>query len=131
MKPIRILLVEDDDRQRDQLARFLNKTGFSVTAVRDGLTALNMCLAHARNAAGTDDRPFDLLLTDYDMPGISGIELTELLRKSALWRSLPVFLITGHHPTALRWPNIPLDSLTVVGKPVDLDRLTAALQKAV
>jgi PAS domain S-box-containing protein len=81
-----ILLVEDDVAVRRLLAILLESAGYRVTAAADGAQALELVQASARR--------FDLLLTDYVMPGQSGVELCNALRER--WPELRVVLMTGH-----------------------------------
>jgi len=81
-----ILLVEDDASVRRLLAILLESAGYRVTAAADGSEALRLVDASPRR--------FDLLLTDYVMPGQSGLELCNALR--ARWPDLRVVLMTGH-----------------------------------
>ncbi len=69
----RVLIVEDDDCLRDVLTRVFQRTGYDVTAARDGDAALD-CFASAGGA-------YDLLVTDMVMPRRSGGELAELLSR--------------------------------------------------
>jgi EAL domain-containing protein (putative c-di-GMP-specific phosphodiesterase class I) len=82
--PVPAVLVADDDPQTLLLfTRVLTEQGYRVTSVSDGDTALRALEAG----------PFDLVLTDIDMPGRSGIELLRAIRTRAL--DLPVILVTG------------------------------------
>jgi PAS domain S-box-containing protein len=81
-----ILLVEDDASVRRLLAILLESAGYRVTAAADGAEALAITDASPRR--------FDLLLSDYVMPGVSGLELANGLR--ARWPDLHVVLMTGH-----------------------------------
>lgn len=76
-----ILFVEDDEDQLQTTPRLLQDMGFSVTALREAKAALRLV------AAGTDH--FDILITDYDMPIMSGTKLAGLLPE------LPVILLSG------------------------------------
>ncbi|SES70400.1 response regulator [Paracoccus homiensis] len=77
-----ILIVDDDERIRSLLGRFLRKNGFMVTTARDA--------AHARRLlAGLD---FDLIVLDVMMPGEDGISLTRSLRQSL---TTPILLLTA------------------------------------
>jgi two-component system response regulator AtoC len=68
--PFRILVVDDEPAQRELVAGFLRKQGFEVALAGDGKDAV------ARFKA----EPFDLVLTDQRMPGLSGVELIAALR---------------------------------------------------
>jgi CheY-like chemotaxis protein len=81
-----ILLVEDDASVRRLLAILLESAGYRVTAAADGAEALAI--------VAESQRRFDLLLSDYVMPGQSGLELANALRAS--WPELHVVLMTGH-----------------------------------
>ena len=81
----RILVVDDDPVAIAVLTRILaGQGGFDVSPARDPVTALDL--------AGTEE--FDLVLTDVEMPGMSGLELLAALRKQA--PGLPVAVITAH-----------------------------------
>ncbi len=81
-----ILLVEDDASVRRLLAILLESAGYRVTAAVDGAEALAI--------VSESQRRFDLLLSDYVMPGQSGLELAVALR--ARWPELHIVLMTGH-----------------------------------
>lgn len=66
----RILVIDNDVAILELLRNFLILSGFYVRAARDGLSGLEL-LKH---------ETFDIIITDCDMPGMSGIELTALLR---------------------------------------------------
>ena len=83
--PGRILVVEDDPEAALFAVHVLAKRGqFEVTHTPDPAVALRLA------AAGG----FDLVLTDMDMPGMSGLELLDALRRIA--PALPVAVLTGH-----------------------------------
>jgi two-component system, OmpR family, phosphate regulon response regulator OmpR len=77
-----ILVIDDDKRLRDLIARYLTEQGYRVTA------AVNAADARAKLAGIT----FDLLVVDIMMPGESGLELTQSLRETSL---VPILLLTA------------------------------------
>ena len=82
-----LLIVDDDERIRGLLKKFLVRAGFLVSAARDG--------AHARRIlAGLD---FDLIIMDVMMPGEDGISLTKSLRETM---TTPILLLTAKGETA-------------------------------
>jgi PAS domain S-box-containing protein len=83
--PAHILVVDDDAGVRNITATFLSELGHSTREAADGMTALAML-------AGGE--PIDLLVTDYAMPGMNGIELAQQVK--ARWPKLPVLLLTGY-----------------------------------
>lgn len=78
-----ILFVEDDEDQLVTTPRLLEDMGFTVTAVREAEAALRLC--------SQENYHFDLLITDFDMPSISGTELARRLPE------LPVLLLSGRN----------------------------------
>jgi two-component system, OmpR family, phosphate regulon response regulator OmpR len=84
-----ILVVDDDTRLRDLLQRYLSEQGFRVT------TAVDAADARAKLASIA----FDLLVLDIMMPGETGLELTETLRRDS---SVPILLLTAMSETENR-----------------------------
>ena len=83
-RPKSILLVEDNDDLREVCDMFLNMVGFNVVACSD---------AQIASAAFRSSIPVDLLLSDLEMPGRSGLELAREL--TGLRPSLPVMIVSG------------------------------------
>ena len=82
----RLLLVDDDEPVRNVIATILRRAGHDVTVAADAQLALN--------AASATAKPFELLISDVVMPGMSGVELSrELLLRSP---SLKVLLLSGY-----------------------------------
>ncbi len=82
-EPAHLLVVDDDSRLRALLQRFLTEQGFRVTAAADA--------AAARHALASVS--FDLMVLDVMMPGESGIELTESLRRDGA--EVPILMLTA------------------------------------
>jgi DNA-binding NtrC family response regulator len=82
--PIKLLIVDDDDDMRQDLARLFRKQGYEVTAAVSGEDALNKA-AHAR---------FDVALLDLHLPGISGIDLLAKLKEQQ--PELEALMLTAH-----------------------------------
>jgi CheY-like chemotaxis protein len=66
-----LLVVDDNEMNRDMLSRRLERRGYAVAVAADGHQALEMIGA----------RPFDAVLLDIMMPGISGLEVLKILRE--------------------------------------------------
>jgi PAS domain S-box len=114
-----ILFVEDDEDQLDAIPRLLTVMGYRVTPVGKPEEALGMVLK--------SPCPFDLVITDYDMPGMSGIQLAGSIAQAM--PDLPVILVSGREDAvgaAAHLPNIR----QVVIKPYDKDDLSAAIHGA-
>jgi adenylate cyclase len=80
-----ILVVDDNEINRDLLYRYLGRLGHTVQAAADGLQALKMI----------DTGAFDLVLLDIMMPELNGYQVLEHLKDSANWRDLPVIMISA------------------------------------
>ena len=97
-----LLIVDDDERIRDLLKKFLMRSGFLVTAARDA--------AHARRVLSGLD--FDLIVMDVMMPGEDGVSLTRALRET---HDTPILLLTA--------ARLPLRAAPrALAAPVDLAR---------
>jgi DNA-binding response OmpR family regulator len=107
----RILVVDDDEAVRRLVARVLRAAGHEVVTMNDGRAAL-------RTALG-DSAQFDLLLTDVEMPGMSGIELARELR--AKDPELRVLMISGYTEEAVG--KVGPDGIDLLGKPFSADDL--------
>jgi len=82
----RILVVEDQDDVRDVMVLTLNRMGYHANTSPSGDEALN----HLKNNADA----YDLILSDYLMPGVTGIDIALYIEKNIT--SLPVIIVTGH-----------------------------------
>ncbi|WP_171070137.1 response regulator [Methylobacterium terricola] len=109
----RVLVVDDDPQVRHVTASFLNGFGYDEAEVPSGEAALERLAAER----------FDIVVADLAMPGMSGIDLAEEVRRR--WPALPFLLVTGHAEAA----RIPAD-FSVLEKPfpsADLAARVAAL----
>ena len=82
----KILLVEDNEFNRDMLSRRLQRRGFEVSIAEDG--ELGIAAAHT-------NRP-DLILMDMDLPVIDGWEATRRLKSDNTTRAIPIIALTAH-----------------------------------
>ena len=82
---IRLLIVEDDPDITSLLVITLERAQYDVTAVGDGKTAWQVMA----------DNAFDLILLDWMLPDMSGIELLRRMRQNAAFSELPVFMLTA------------------------------------
>jgi two-component system, cell cycle response regulator CpdR len=113
---LRILLAEDDEAMRTYLARALERVGYKVTAVDNGVAALPLLT----------DEPFDLLLTDIVMPEMDGIELAQ--KAAEIAPGLRVMFITGFSAVALKAGRKSPDA-KVLSKPFHLKDLVAEVER--
>ena len=114
-----ILIAEDDLSVQSFVGRALAYRGHEITAVSDGLQALQVL----------SRRSFDLLITDIVMPGLDGIELA--LRVSEDHPDLPVLLMTGYSAERQRAHNMEELACEVVTKPFTLKQICIAAERVV
>jgi two-component system response regulator FlrC len=105
-----ILLVDDEERYREVLARVLTKAGYEVVEASDGIEALSLL----------EKLKIDLVLSDILMPGLNGYALVARLR--AKWPSMPVILTTGFLPQDAA-KNMMNGSVDFIPKPIDTETL--------
>lgn len=107
----RILIAEDDLAVQSFVYRALAREGHDVTAVDDGLRALDV-LREAK---------FDLLITDIVMPGLDGIALA--LKVARDYPELPTLLMTGYSAERQRAHNLDELICQVISKPFTLKQI--------
>lgn len=115
-----LLIVDDDERIRDLLKKFLMRNGFLVTAARDA--------EHARRVlAGLD---FDMIVLDVMMPGEDGVSLTRALRET---HDTPILLLTAKGETENRIQGLEAGADDYLPKPFEpkelLLRINAILRR--
>ena len=110
-----ILIVDDDQRIRDLLARFLHENGFRVT------TAENSAVARA-NMRGL---AFDLLILDVMMPGETGLELAQALRKN---HDIPILMLTARAEPDQRIQGLEIGVDDYLAKPFEPRELLLRLR---
>ncbi len=114
----KILLVEDNELNRDMLMRRLEKKGHRVVIAVDGRTGL---------ALGQSEAP-DLILMDMSLPVLDGWEATRQLKSSPQTSSIPIIALTAHAMAADRSRAIEAGCDDYDTKPVDLARLLAKIE---
>ena len=115
----RILLVDDDQQVLESIASFLTDYGFEVTALADGRTALQMLAQQS----------FDVVLSDITMPGMSGLQLLERIRR--VDRETPVELMTGYAEVDTAVQAIQKGAFDFIIKPFRPAYLVHAVEKAI
>ncbi|MEI9937918.1 MAG: response regulator [Pseudomonadota bacterium] len=118
----RVLLAEDDVTLREILAMVLSEGGYQVATVSDG-SELRRSLRDA-----TPEARFDLIVTDVNMPGGSGLDLIELLRQNG--DTTPVIVVTAFPQEDIRKRAKDL-GLRLLAKPFELETLRAAVDWAI
>jgi len=112
----RILIVDDNDDNRDVLARRLQRRGFDVTQAADGKQGVKQATA---------DLP-DLILMDMNMPELDGWEATRMIRSDGL--KVPIIAITAHAMSGDRERALEAGCTQYHTKPVELDKLLEMIE---
>jgi two-component system cell cycle response regulator DivK len=113
----KILLVEDNEMNRDMLSRRLARRGFDVVVALDGNSAAALAAA---------ERP-DLVLMDLSLPDIDGCEATRLIRSDTRTASIPVIALTAHAMEIDRRRALDAGCQDYDTKPIDLARLLSKI----
>jgi CheY-like chemotaxis protein len=114
----RILLVEDNENNRDMLSRRLQRKGYEVILAEDGRQALEKAEA---------EKP-DLVLMDMSLPEIDGWEATRRLKTNPLTAAMPVIALTAHAMSGDREKAMEAGCDDYDTKPVDLASLLAKME---
>jgi CheY-like chemotaxis protein len=114
----RILLVEDNEMNRDMLSRRLQRKGYSVLIAVDGEQGL---------ANAYSEMP-DLILMDISLPFIDGYEVTRRLKANPRTRHIPVIALTAHALLTDRDKAMRAGCNDYDTKPVDFARLTEKIE---
>ena len=114
----RILLVEDNEMNRDMLAERLELRGYQVLVAADGVQGVMM--AHS-------EKP-DAILMDMSLPELDGWEATRQLKAAPDTRAIPIVALTAHVMAGDRDRCLAAGCDAYEEKPVDFSRLLATLQ---
>ena len=114
----RILIVEDDELNRDMLSRRLQKKGYETLIAVDG--SQGVAIARAESPA--------LVLMDMSLPVMDGWEATRQLKAEPRTRSIPVIALTAHALAGEREKALAAGCDEFDTKPIDLPRLLAKME---
>jgi two-component system, cell cycle response regulator DivK len=114
----RILLVEDNEMNRDMLSRRLQRRGYEVMIATDGAEGV---------AKAQADAP-DLILMDMSLPVLDGWEATRRLKAAPETRVIPVIALTAHAMSGDRDKAIEAGCDDFDTKPVEFDRLLTKIE---
>lgn len=113
-----ILIVEDNEFNRDMLSRRLVRKGYEVLLAEDGSSGINL----ARTA-----KP-DLILMDVSLPDVDGLEITRQLKAAEPTRRIPIIVITAHAMVGDRQQSLAAGADDYHMKPVELASLLTQIQ---
>ncbi len=114
----KLLLIEDNELNRDALSRHLIRRGFDVISASDGVGGLTLA---------AKEMP-DLILMDMGLPDLDGHQATQLLRSDAITAGIPVIALTAHAMDADRQSALNSGCDDFETKPVDVSKLVQKIQ---
>src|SRR5262245_16923672 len=114
----KILLVEDNEMNRDMLSRRLERKGYTVSLALDGAEGLSKARA---------DAP-DLILMDMSLPVVDGWEATRQLKADEKTRSIPIIALTAHAMASDEQKARDAGCDDFDTKPIELPRLLAKIE---
>ena len=109
----RILLVEDNEMNREMLSRRLSRRGFEVITATNGQASIEMAASQ---------QP-DLILMDLSLPVVDGWDATRRLKANPATRRIPVLALTAHAMDGEREKSLAAGCDEFDTKPIDIDRL--------
>jgi len=117
-RPTRVLLVEDNELNRDMLSRRLARRGFEVVTATDGETAIQQ----------TNESKPDLILMDMGLPGLNGWDATRRIKANPEMNAIPVIALTAHAMKVDREQALAAGCDAFETKPVELERLLTTIR---
>jgi two-component system, cell cycle response regulator DivK len=114
-----ILLVEDNEMNRDMLSRRLVRKGYEVVTANDGKQGVELA---------EQERP-DLILMDMSLPVMDGWEATRFLKRTAELKDIPIIALTAHAMAGDAEKAFQAGCDDFDTKPVDLERLLSKIRK--
>jgi PAS domain S-box-containing protein len=113
----RVLLVEDNDFNREIAGEVLTDLGIAYIVAVNGREAVDLVAT----------KPFDLVLMDIQMPDMDGLTATRLIRADNRFRSLPILAMTAHAMSGDRERSLDAGMNDHITKPISFDELTMSL----
>lgn len=113
----KLLVVDDNENNRDLLSRRLRRKGFAVDSAVDGFRALE----------ALDREAYDLVLLDLEMPGMSGLQVLDTLRKTTSQLALPVIIVTAIGDNATVVEALGRGANDYVTKPIEFSVVLARI----
>ena len=115
---VKILLVEDNEMNRDMLSRRLERRGYGIVVAADGAAGLELATA---------ERP-GLILLDMSLPVIDGWEVARRLKADPATRAIPVIALTAHAMAGDREKALAAGCDDYDTKPIELSRLLGKIE---
>ena len=120
LKNKRVLIVDDDERNRYALSSYLDMLEMKVITANDGESALNILRS---------GKTIDLILLDIMMPVMDGYEMLRLLRSDASLKDIPVIAVTARAMKGDDIKCLEAGATDYIAKPIDLKNFLSILNK--
>ena len=122
MSKLKVWFVDDDEEMRQAVSLMLNMLGHEMKGFASARVAAQALIG--------GERP-DLLLLDISMPEVSGVDMLEFVRRRPELKSLPVLMLSSETTDVQVDQALALGADGFIGKPVTIEELERALDKAV
>lgn len=116
----KLLIVDDSDVIRSELQSLIKGEGYEVSVAASGNEGYSTAM---------EQGPFDLIITDYNMPGMNGIEMVHKLRQDGKYAQTPVLVLTTESSTELRKKGQEVGVRAWLVKPINHDMIKKVLTK--
>ncbi|HBR94236.1 MAG TPA: hypothetical protein DEA90_08735, partial [Opitutae bacterium] len=119
LRALRVLLVEDDSFNRLYFESLMKKMQLDYTLADGGVTAIDIC----------QQKQFDVILMDLHMPGLSGFESMDRIRKEGVNQKTPIYALTADNSTGMREKCFAAGMVDVLTKPISPQQLELLLDE--
>ena len=119
MKDYSILIIDDEEAQRNVLKGYLEKKGFKIFTASSGTEGIK----------SVQDNMIDIVLSDYKMPDITGLEVLEHVKK--INPAISFIILTAYGTIENAVKAMRLGAFDYISKPVDLDELDLLLERII
>ncbi len=117
----KVLVVDDSAAVRQSVSYILSQAGYEITEAEDGKVGEQRL----------DDGPFDLIMTDVNMPNMDGIELVRRVRAHSAHRFTPIVVLTTESQDSKMTEGKQAGATGWIVKPFDADKLLGVVRKLV
>jgi|TARA_B110000003_G_scaffold213695_1_gene212743 CheY-like chemotaxis protein len=114
----KILIVEDNEMNRDMLSRRLERKGFSIVMAEDGKKGVDMSLSETP----------DLILMDLSLPVMDGWEATSTIKANPVTKDIPIIVLTAHAMAGDREKALDAGADEYDTKPIEFKRLLGKIK---
>ena len=115
---MRIIIAEDNEILRKSLCFFLQSKGFTVDQFADGRDALD----------AIEQNKYDLIVTDINMPGVSGMEITQYVRQT-IGSDIPIIIFTSSGVEQTELDSFDIGANEFIAKPISPAVLLVRINK--